>query len=262
MSGNNKRPMILQKRDLEFFKVLGKYARLVDRRQAMKFAGFNSQTRANARLLKLTSNGFLRRYFLGTFKGGSKALYTLSEKGAHLADIENWPVIRNKEALLVGDPFVNHQLAINDVHIAARFSIPEGSKFIRFVAFQKPLTKSLALIPDGYFEIETATGSTPAFIEVDLGTESLKVWSKKTSLYLHLAISGTFEKIFGREQFRVLVVVPSDRRLKTIQQTIAKQTRKIFWLSTLEQINREGFWSAIWLRPEGDTRLSLLERTL
>ena len=125
MSGNNKRPMILQKRDLEFFKVLGKYARLVDGRQAMKFAGFNSQTRANARLLKLTSNGFLRRYFLGTFKGGAKALYTLSEKGAHLADIENWPVIRNKEALLVGDPFVNHQLAINDVHIAARFSIPE-----------------------------------------------------------------------------------------------------------------------------------------
>src|SRR5437660_6107017 len=60
MNGNNKRPMILQKRDLEFFKVLGKYARLVDRRQAMKFAGFNSQTRANARLLKLTSNGFLR----------------------------------------------------------------------------------------------------------------------------------------------------------------------------------------------------------
>src|SRR5437764_1250508 len=32
MNGNNKRPMILQKRDLEFFKVLGKYARLVDRK--------------------------------------------------------------------------------------------------------------------------------------------------------------------------------------------------------------------------------------
>lgn len=82
MSGSKARPMILQKRDLEFFKVLGQHARLVDREQAMKFAGFTSQTRINARLLKLTANGFLRRYFLGTFKGGSKALYTLSPKGS------------------------------------------------------------------------------------------------------------------------------------------------------------------------------------
>jgi len=40
MSGNNAKPMILQKRDLDFFKVLGEHARLVDRQQAMKFAGF------------------------------------------------------------------------------------------------------------------------------------------------------------------------------------------------------------------------------
>jgi hypothetical protein len=254
--------MVLQKRDLEFFKILGTTARLVDREQAMRFAGFTSRTRANERLLKLTSNGLLRRYFLGTFRGGSKALYTLSEKGAHIAEIENRPVIRNKEALLVGDPFVNHQLAINDVHIAARFSIPQNCKFIRFVAFQKPLTKSLALIPDGYFEIETPAEVKSAFIEVDLGTESLKVWSKKIALYLHLAISGTFEKIFGRQQFRVLVLAPSDRRLRTIQKTVLKQTQKIFWLSTLEQIKRDGFWQAIWLRPNRDQKLSLLERTL
>jgi hypothetical protein len=262
MSGNNKRAMVLQKRDLDFFKILGTTARLVDREQAMRFAGFTSRTRANERLLKLTANGLLRRYFLGTFKGGSKALYTLSEKGAHIAEVENRPVIRNKEALLVGDPFVNHQLAINDVHIAARFSIPQNCKFIRFVAFQKPLTKALALIPDGYFEIETPSGSIPAFIEVDLGTESLKVWSKKIALYLHLAISGTFEKIFGREQFRVLVLAPSERRLRTIQKTVLKQTQKIFWLSTLEQIKRDGFWQAVWLRPNKDQKLSLLERNL
>jgi hypothetical protein len=69
MSGNKAKRMVLQKRDLEFFKILGRDARLVDREQAMKFAGFTSQTRANVRLLKLTANGFLRRYFLGTYKG-------------------------------------------------------------------------------------------------------------------------------------------------------------------------------------------------
>src|ERR1043166_7133810 len=131
MSGNKARPMILQTRDLEFFRILGRDARLVDREQFMKFAGFKSQTRANVRLLKLTSNGFLRRYFLGTFKGGSKALYTLSPKGAVAAAVENRPVIRPKEMLLVGDPFVNHQLATNDVHISARFAPSEIYKTVR-----------------------------------------------------------------------------------------------------------------------------------
>src|SRR5438270_7974288 len=167
MSGNNPKRMILQKRDIEFFKVLGRDARLVDREQAMKFAGFTSQTRANARLLKLTANGFLRRYFLGTLKGGSKALYTLSPKGAQIAEVENRPVLRPKEMLLVGDPFVNHQLAINDVHIAARFASSETSTTVRYRSFAESLTKAIPLIPDGYFEFETPLGVRAAFLEVD-----------------------------------------------------------------------------------------------
>ena len=261
MNGNKARPMILQGRDLAFFRILGRDARLVDREQFMKFAGFKSQTRANVRLLKLTANGFLRRYFLGTFKGGSKALYTLSPKGALAAEVENRPVIRPKEMLLVGDPFVNHQLAINDVHIAARFASSENSNAVRFHPFPEPLTKTIPLIPDGYFEFETPLGVRAAFLEVDCGTETLRVWAKKTNLYLQLAISGTFKKLFQQEQFRVLVVVSSERRLQTIRKTIATQTQKIFWLSTHEQIKREGFWSPLWLRPNGDQKFPI-ERSI
>lgn len=262
MNGNKARPMVVQQRDLKFFRILGLEARLVDREQFMKFAGFKSRTRANVRLLKLASNGFLRRYFLGTFKGGSKALYTLSPKGALAAEVENRPVIRPKEMLLVGDPFVNHQLAINDVHIAGRFVSFETSTSVRFRSFSEPLTKAIPLIPDGYFEFETPLGVRAAFLEVDCGTETLKAWAKKTSLYLQLAISGTFKKLFKQEQFRVLVVISSERRLQTIRRTIAKQTQKIFWLSTLEQIKREGFWSAVWLRPTGDQKLPFFERSI
>jgi protein involved in plasmid replication-relaxation len=147
MSGNRARPMVVQDRDLEFCRILGPDARLVDREQFMKFAGFKSQTRANERLLKLTANGFLRRYFLGTLKGGSKALYTLSPKGALAAGVKNRPVIRPKDMLLVGDPFVNHQLVINEVHIAARFASIENSEAVRFRSFPEPLTKAIPLIP-------------------------------------------------------------------------------------------------------------------
>jgi len=262
MNGNKARPMIVQRRDLDFFRILGCDARLVDREQFMKFAGFKSPTRANVRLLKLTVNGFLRRYFLGTLSGGSKALYTLSPKGALAAEVQNRPVIRPKETLLVGDPFVNHQLAINDVHIAARFAAFENCKAVRFRSFPEPLTKAIPLIPDGYFEFDTPLGVRAAFLEVDCGTETLKVWAKKTNLYLQLAVSGTFKKVFQQDQFRVLVAVSSERRLQSIRKTIAKHTQKIFWFSTLDQIKREGFWSPIWLRPAGDQWLPFLERSL
>jgi hypothetical protein len=264
MRGNNAKPMILQPRDLEFFRILGTNARIADREQAMKFAGFTSVTRVNTRLLKLTANGFLRRYFLGTLKGGSKALYTLSPKGAEAASIENRPIVRSKESLLVGDPFIQHQLNLNAVHIACRYSdlTAFDSVFLGWRDFTESLSKAIPLIPDGYFSIRTPQGIRPAFVEVDQGTESLKVWAKKTNLYLQLALSGTFKQLFGQEQFRVLVVAVSARRLLSIRRALQKQTTKIFWFSTLEEINRAGFWSNIWLRPVGDQKQALLERTI
>lgn len=171
-------------------------------------------------------------------------------------------MIRPKETLLIGDPFVNHQLAVNDIHIAARFTAIPEFKVLRFRSFSEPLTKAIPIIPDGYFEIETPLGVRAAFLEVDCGTETLKVWTKKTRLYLELAISGTFKKIFEQQQFRVLVIASSERRAESIRKTVLKQTQKIFWFTTLEQIKAEGFWSAIWIRPEGGQRLSLLERNL
>jgi hypothetical protein len=257
--------MILQPRDLDFFRVLGASARIVDREQAMKFAGFSSITRINTRLLKLTANGFLRRYFLGTLKGGSKALYTLSPKGAAAVGIQNnRAVIRPKESLLIGDPFVQHQLNINAVHIAARYSdlTDFNSSFQSWRDFTGPLSKAIPLIPDGYFSIRTPEGIRPAFIEVDQGTESLKIWTKKIALYLQLALSGTFKQLFHHEQFRVLVIANSERRLLSIRSAVQKQTTKVFWFATLEEINRAGFWSPIWLRPDRNQKHALLERTI
>jgi Replication-relaxation len=264
MSGNKTKPMILQPRDLSFFKILGTSARIVDREQAMQFAGFTAIRTINTRLLKLTANGFLRRYFLGTLKGGSKALYTLSPKGAEVAGIKNRPVVRAKESLLVGDPFVQHQLSLNAIHIAARYSdlTAFASSFQGWRDFTEPLCKAAPIVPDGYFSIQTPEGIRPVFVEVDQGTESLKVWAKKTSLYLQLAISGEFKQLFGHEQFRVLVVALSKRRLLSIRAAVKKQTAKIFWFSTFEEIKRAGFWSAIWLRPTGDQKHALLERTI
>jgi hypothetical protein len=71
-------------------------------------------------------------------------------------------------------------------------------------------------------------------------------------------LSGEFLKLVRQPQFRVLIVATTDRRLLHIRAAVAKQTDKIFWLSTFEQIHERGLWSPIWLRPAGEARASLI----
>ena len=133
-----------------------------------------------------------------------------------------------------------------------------GWWFVRWQSFQKPLSGTVPLIPDGYFELGSSQGVRATFLEVDLGTESGAVFARKASLYLTLATSGEFSKQFGRSQFRVLVLTTSPRRLQNLREGVAKLTDKIFWFGTLSALSRESFWTAVWLRPTGDQPQSLL----
>lgn len=113
---------------------------------------------------------------------------------------------------------------------------------------------AIRLVPDGYVELDSPSGTIASFIEVDLGNESLTVWKEKISKYLELALSGECERRFGQSRFRVLVIAHSERRMKSIRAVIAEATDKIFWLASLESIACDGFFSPVWLRPRDDTR--------
>jgi hypothetical protein len=77
-------------------------------------------------------------------------------------------------------------------------------------------------------------------------------------LYVKLATSGEFARLFQRARFRVLVTAPSERRLKNIRLTVEKQTPKLFFFLDNKTINRDGIYAPLWLRPDGTTRQSLL----
>lgn len=257
MNGNKTARLVLTSRDHVLFRQLAKF-RLIDREQAKVLCGFRSTQRVNARLLKLTNAGLIKRFFVGTRAGGTKAVYSLNRKSIAIIGHEGRLVERAQNALLVGDQFVHHQLLVNDVALQIAFKPIPDATCARFVTFLIPLSQNVSLIPDGYFEIDKSNEIRAMFCEVDRGTESQRVWAKKIALYLKLAASGEFQRQFGRPRFRALVIATSERRLLSIRRGILKQTNKIFWLSTLESINREGFWSRIWLRPDGDQRVSLL----
>jgi hypothetical protein len=259
MTGNKQKHIFLQPRDL---KLLSEVAEMpfADREQIKLVAGFHSLTRVNTRLLSLTKAGLLRRVFIGTTGGGPKALYSLSRKGAQLIGVPYRDPRRAQDEILVTDVFVEHQVCLNSIQIVLRHRrIPvPGARLLRWQTFKEPLSEKARITPDAYFEIESRQGVHPMFLEVDLGTETMDRWKEKVGAYLRLALSGDFDRLFKQPRFRVLVVTRSERRSEFIRLTVSKTTDKIFWFSTFEAINRDGFWSAIWLRPKGDQKQALL----
>ena len=250
--------MVLQERDRRLLRELG-MLRIVDREMAKLVAGFGSTTRVNARLLKLTRAGLLHRFFIGSVAAGRKAIYTLSPKGGVLSGTEYRRISRSHGKTLVGDLYVEHQMRVNDVYVTVKHrQLPAGLRFLGWRSFYEPLTQTSRLVPDGYFEIETAAGIRPLFLEADLGHQAMRVWEQKTRAYLQFAISGDFTRLFRQSQFRVLVITTSQRRLAKIRSVIARQTDKLFWLTDFQSINRAGFWSAVWSRPKGNQALSLI----
>ena len=258
MIGNKEKGIVLQDRDHRVLRELGKM-RVADRELIKCAAGFGSTTRANSRLLALTRAGLLRRFYIGTTAGGKKALYALSLNGAKVAQVPFRGPRRESEKVLVADFFVTHQLELNRIYCTLAYpSIPvPGVRFLRWMNFSESVAPGFALIPDGYVEVATPGKTLSAFLEVDLGHESRSVWRKKVEQYLNLALSGAFAQRFGQSQFRVLAVTNSERRMESLRVATAAITEKIFWFSTLEEIDGKGFWSPIWLRPKGTDLLRL-----
>jgi hypothetical protein len=249
-----------QNRDLHLLAELGTTLRIMDRFQAMAVGGFRSTTRVNTRLGAYTKAGLTNRVFIATENGGKKALYFLSRKGALLAGVPHKPLKRTREEMLIADLFVEHQLAVNSIYIAvAHQSIPMAGVGHRiWQTTEEPISRSHPIIPDAYFEMDSLQGIQSMFLEVDMGTEVLKIWQKKTAAYIRFAMSGDFPARFHQSRFRVLVITRSEHRLESVRKTVSELTDKIFYFTTFELIKRDGFWSPIWRRPQADQWQSLL----
>jgi hypothetical protein len=254
----NKTAIAIQERDRRLIAELAIF-RVIDREQAKLIASFGSTTRINARLLALTRAGLLKRAFVGTSAGGRKALYSVAPKGAALLGEPVRGLNRPSDAILVGDLFVEHQLAVNAVLLAFKHQpTPDGIQFRQYAVFSAPLAPFARVIPDGYVETEVTGNIRAMFLEMDRGNESSAVWDRKIDSYLKFATSGEFLKQFRHPQFRVLVVCLSDRRSESLARTVQKRTDKIFWFTTLDAIHRGGIWSPIWIRPNDKLRRALL----
>lgn len=257
MTGIKPKGIVIQPRDEHLLRELASL-RIVDREQAKLIAGFGSTTSANTRLLELYRAGLLRRFFQGTSAGGQKAFYASSEKGAQLVGVPYTRLRYRNNELVVSTLFLAHLSWINWVYCWARYTPrpTPGTSFRRWINFAEPLASSLT--PDGYFEIAAPEGLFGFFVEVDLASEGPGVWKSKVQNYLRYAASGQFEKRFNVPRFRVLVIAKGESRTARLRQIVRTFTEKIFWFSTLELVQTQGFWTSVWQRVVGEELRGLI----
>ena len=164
---------------------------------------------------------------MGTKAGGHRYLYARTRAGAAAVDGEHRSPPGNSP-IVAGQPLLEHQLRLNELFLALREPAPADVQASGWRTFRQPPVPAVAsLIPDAYVEVRHGTVVRALFVEMDLATEPLRTWTRKTERYVALARSGEFPSVFANAQFGVLVVAPSRRRLETIRWTIAATTSKL-----------------------------------
>ena len=85
-------------------------------------------------------------------------------------------------------------------------------------------------------------------MELDLATMSHQRFQAKVKEYVEFARSGHYQKTFGVQYFRVLVIAPSAQRMLNLKKTVETVTGKIFWFTTLKKVTNYDSFGPVWLR--------------
>ncbi len=251
--------MWLMPRDLEVLKAVYEYRALTHTQLTHLVFENNHPSIATKRLYMLYHNGYLERLFLPA-RGGvavSPTVYLLGEKGAQELSLrgEYLNFYWAKDHLKVGTLFLSHSLAISEFRLkmtlacrAAGIPIVEwrGERELKkdydkvTVTSPSGVTRSLPIIPDSYFVLETAKGKRHLVLELDRGTMEGKRFRAKVEGYTEYFKSGAYKERFGTKSLRVLTVTESQRRMKNLKAITERAGGKSrFWFASLETLTAE-----------------------
>jgi len=250
--------IVLTDRDVKIISDIADFG-LMTREQIRRQHHFGSVTRINATLLRLVRARYLSRRFQPTLTGWRRALYYVGPAGAVVVASGQSPVgqIQRRRLAQWSDMFVEHQILVNEVRLGFAECRHQGYCFERWISESVLRDLGLDIIPDGYIQYSIEGRTFASFLELDRGTEPLRRWRQKTAAYLDLAFSGRYEAIFERRFFRVFVITTSVRRLEHLRREVAKDTKEIFWFTTVAEVLTQGPVADIWRRPT-ESRLHAL----
>lgn len=219
-------------RDVDLLATVALFRRLTGV-QVMSLLPFGSRQTTGYRLQLLWQHGYLERDYWKVAFGGSPAIYRVGAKGARTlaarlgGDAEKYVSTRSASDQL----FLEHTLAVNDVLIAFILAARRAGHHVEWEFPAEPLDrladplKTNAIIPvfpDASLEYQVQTQKRRFFLEVDRGTEPGRRFAEKIRGYLSYLTSGDYERRFGLRAFRILVVAPGAKRLRTLQLAVSE----------------------------------------
>lgn len=115
----------------------------------------------------------------------------------------------------------------------------------------------LPFLPDAYFEVVHPSGAVQCvLVEIDMGSLTLRRFARKIQAFEAALDDGVFRRYFKREEFEVLVLTLSKRRLEWLRQTAARvvpgSRHGEYLLATFDVLAPDRFLSASWRDLDGD----------
>jgi hypothetical protein len=117
----------------------------------------------------------------------------------------------------------------------------------------------LPFLPDAYFEVVYPNGDVQCVVvEIDMGTLTLRRFGRKVQAFETALDEGVFRRHFpDREEFEVLVLTSSRRRLASLRQVAARVVHggrhDLYHLATFDALEPARFECAEWQDLDGQT---------
>jgi len=219
----------------------------------------------SARLKKLSDHKFLDILKRPVAGGASQAVYALNKNGADVVamnhDVSRQQVRWKRDNNRVEWFFMEHTLAVSEFKACLDLALTKRDEelyfykrgdrsLIRRVSDPRGRKKYIVVAPDAFFGIQAEKGKYIFFVEVDLGTETLKRFQEKVLAYKQYWKSGKFKEEYGFNHFRVLAVAESETRLANLIQATGKVGgRYMFVFTTFAGFHNVGIFEPIWLAP-------------
>lgn len=223
--------MRLTKRDVQLVRDVS-LSHLLSRDQIIQLGYFNSITRTNYRLKKLTDAKFLTA--LST-PFHAQTLYGAGPLAGEIVGEHVSPLLANR----VGSArYVVHAMSVTNIRIAL---LEKGGRAWRF---EQQLWRKLEghqIRPDGM----VVTSTVPAFVECDMGHVSAFKWQGKLQGFLALARNGSCTDLYGIPTFRLLVVTTGPRRARTLRSLLPSNAGFDYLVQTFAELGvpEVGSWS-------------------
>jgi len=231
-------------RDIEILKAVSDYQVLATTQFYKLF--FSSVSRARKRLRILTECGLLKRRLRAVAfgDGSAEAVYLPTNRGMRrLRSVDDSVVASCPRVGESADLFLNHTLARNDFRIGLVLSCRDRAD-VKPLTWQQgesiamrasivcgtvnPSMKSVSIIPDGMFDLESNGHKQRYYVEIDRGTASLSRIKAKFEAYASLANKLRSTHTTHAQSFRVLWVTQSRARCINIINAAAQCGRRYF----------------------------------